>query len=374
MSEVVTLAKELIACPSITPNDAGCQDILLQRLQKLGFNIQLLPYGPVKNFWARLGTDGPLLVFAGHTDVVPTGPLEKWQSDPFIPTIRNGLLFGRGAADMKSSIAAMVIAVEDFIATKPDFSGSIGFIITSDEEGDATDGTIKVVEYLQQQKTQVDYCIVGEASSEQRLGDTVKIGRRGSLSAKLIVQGLQGHIAYPAKSDNAIHKIIPLINELISIRWDKGNEFFSPTSFQISNIHAGTGANNVIPGQCEILFNFRYSPLVTADGLKNKINALLNKHDVAHEIYWTHGAEPFLSKNKKLANIVKEVIEEKCAVTPIFSTTGGTSDARFIIKLGCEILELGPINDSIHKIDEHISVTELELLKQCYQEILEKLL
>lgn len=373
-SPTVLLAKELINQKSITPNDNGCQDILIERLKKSGFEIKKLRFEDVDNFWAIKGNGSPVLVFAGHTDVVPPGPVEKWQSDPFKAEIRDGKLYGRGAADMKGSIAAMITACEKFIANNPHHKGSIAFLITSDEEGIAISGTKKVVEYLQQQKQKIDYCIVGEASSEEKLGDIIKVGRRGTLNGKVIVQGKQGHIAYPQLADNPIHNAVAAIKELAERKWDKGNEQFQPTSFQISNIHAGTGADNVIPGQLEVIFNFRYSTESTAEQLQEQVEMILKQQKLNYEITWRHSGKPFLTKQGELVVAAKKAIEEIAGVTPKLTTHGGTSDGRFIAELGCQIVEIGPNNRSIHHVDEHVSIEELDKLSKIYEKILTILL
>jgi succinyl-diaminopimelate desuccinylase len=373
MSTVIDLTQHLVACPSITPNDAGCQDILAKRLTKSNFNIEHLPFGEVKNIWARYGNSGPLLVFVGHTDVVPTGPLEQWTSAPFDPQIRDGLLYGRGAADMKGSIAAMIIACENFIKEFSDFKGSIAFLITSDEEGVSIDGTAKVVEVLKQRKEKVDWCIVGEPSSDQTLGDIIKIGRRGSLSGKLIIYGKQGHIAYPQLADNPIHKALFALNELVMTQWDLGNEFFQPTSLQISNIHSGTGAGNVIPGEIIIDFNLRYSPLITAEFIQQKFNEVLAKYNLHHSLQWHHSGKPFLTQKGQLVAACTDAIKLITGTTPQLSTIGGTSDGRFMAELGCQIAEVGPRNNTIHQINECVSVAELNQLVDIYQCILKLL-
>lgn len=367
------LAKQLIAKASITPDDAGCQTFIANYLANLGFEITALPYGDVSNLWATYGNSDPLFVFAGHTDVVPPGPLDKWTSDPFTPAIRSDYLFGRGAADMKSSIAAMMAACRDFLAKKPKFDGRIGLLITSDEEGIAENGTKKVVAFLKQQQIIIDYCLVGEASSETKFGDTLKIGRRGSLSGKLIIHGKQGHIAYPQLADNPIHRCPALLQELVNYRWDEGNEYFQPTQFQISNIHAGSGANNVIPHEVIIDFNFRYAPVQTTAALQAIVENLLEKNQLKFTLTWHHSGKPFFSKPDKLANSLAQVIKNVADITPKFSTSGGTSDGRFLIDICKELIEFGPINESIHKIDENISVTDLVRLKLVYQQLLEKL-
>lgn len=373
-SESLALLKTLIAEPSITPNDANCQPILIERLKKIGFQIENLPFGEVKNFYARRGNTEPVFLFAGHTDVVPPGPEDKWRFPPFEPTIENGVLYGRGAADMKSGIAAMICACENFIKQYPDHQGSIAFLITSDEEGKAIHGTREVVKTLLARKEKIAWCIVGEASSEKLFGDTIKVGRRGSLSGKLIITGKQGHIAYPAKADNPIHKSLLALTELTHQAWDRENDFFPATQFQISNIHAGTGANNVIPGHLEIDFNFRYNTESNAQSLKQQVHAILDANNLNYQIDWHESGEPFRSELGTLYQATTETIEEITGITTQKSTSGGTSDGRFIIQLGCEILELGPVNQSIHQIDENISLEDLELLTKVYQGILTRLL
>lgn len=372
--DALAIAKELIAEVSITPNDANCQKILADYLKPLGFTIENMAFADVKNMYARRGTSEPVLLFAGHTDVVPPGPLEKWTSPPFEPTVREGILYGRGAADMKSSLAAMVSACEQFINDYPNHKGSIAFLITSDEEGNATHGTKRVVEELIARKEKINWCIVGEASSEEQFGDIIKIGRRGSLNGKLIIHGKQGHIAYPHKADNPIPKSMLAIHELTHTVWDKGNEYFQPTSFQISNIHSGTGANNVIPSFLEVIFNFRFSTAVTPDQLKKQVHEILDKHNLTYDLDWHLSGEPFLSKVGELLKASTKAIEKVAGIKPEPTTGGGTSDARFIVKTGCEILEIGPNNHSIHQIDEHIKIEELELLTQVYYEVLVELL
>lgn len=374
MSKTLELAKQLISRQSVSPEDAGCQDILIERLEKIGFVIDKLPFADVKNFWARRGDKGPLFVFAGHTDVVPPGPTELWNNDPFTPTEVDGMLYGRGAADMKSSLAAMVTAVENFIAENPNHPGSIGFLITSDEEAAATNGTVKVVEHLQNQGIKVDYCLVGEATSDKQFGDTIKNGRRGTLSGKLKIFGTQGHIAYPHLCDNPIHRSAKIIDALVNTVWDEGNDHFSPTSFQISNIHAGTGANNVIPGELELLFNFRFSTESTAENLKNLAENIVNKHDVRFNIEWSTSGDPFLTTTATLSQALSKSITAITGINPALSTSGGTSDGRFIAKMGCEVVEFGPINNSIHKVNEHICSKDLEKLSQIYQQTLSLIL
>ena len=383
----LALAIDLIRRQSVTPEDAGCQDLLIERLQHIGFSITKLPFGEtdnsdqikqssrVENFWAIRGEQGPTLCFAGHTDVVPTGPIDQWTYPPFEPEINNsGLLYGRGAADMKGSLAAMTIAVEKFIQDHPDHPGKIAFLITSDEEGPAKFGTVKVVEWLKNNESHIEYCIVGEPSSSHSVGDVVKNGRRGSLNAKLIVKGKQGHIAYPHLAKNPIHIIAPAINELNQEQWDQGNEFFPATSFQISNIHSGTGATNIIPGTIELLFNFRFSTEVTHQELKQRVEDILNKHQLDFTIDWMLSGEPFLTPKGPLLHAVTQGIMEETGKTPELSTAGGTSDGRFIAKLGTQVIELGPVNKTIHQIDECVSVQDLEILTKIYYNSMKHLL
>lgn len=368
------LAKELIARRSITPEDAGCQQLLAERLSRAGFKCEPMKFGDVTNLWARRGTSHPVVCFAGHTDVVPTGPLAEWHSDPFVPSVRDGKLFGRGAADMKSSIAAFVVAAERFVAEHPNHAGSIALLITSDEEGPSVDGTVRVVEVLKRRNELIDYCIVGEPTSVDMLGDTLKNGRRGSLSAHLVVRGVQGHVAYPHLVKNPVHLAAPALAELARTQWDKGNESFPPTSFQISNIHAGTGAGNVVPGTVEVDFNFRFSTESTDQSLRQRVEAILKKHALEYAIDWVLGAKPFLSKRGRLANVVLETSKRHAGTHGELSTTGGTSDARFIIDICPEVIELGPINTTIHKLNEHISLAELEILPLIYLDTLRTLL
>jgi succinyl-diaminopimelate desuccinylase len=368
------LAKELIGRRSLTPQDGGCQALLAQRLQRAGFCCEAMRFGEVDNLWARRGSGHPVVCFAGHTDVVPTGPLSEWHSDPFVPTIREGKLFGRGAADMKSSIAAFVVAAERFVAERPDHAGSIALLITSDEEGPSIDGTARVVERLKARNELIDYCIVGEPSSVDTLGDMLKIGRRGSLSGKLTVRGVQGHVAYPHLVRNPIHLLAPALAELVRTQWDKGNESFPPTSFQVSNIHAGTGAGNVVPGTVEVDFNFRFSSESSDQSLRQRVEALLGKHSLEYGLDWTLGAKPFLSKRGRLAQTVLDAAKRHTGCSGELSTTGGTSDARFIIDICPEVIELGPVNMSIHKLNEHIALDELESLPRIYLDTLRALL
>ena len=374
MTPTLELAIDLINRASVTPEDAGCQELMCSRLEKIGFNIEHLPFEDVKNFWARRGTAGPVLAFAGHTDVVPTGPVDKWQSDPFKAEIRGDTLFGRGTADMKGSLAAMVTACERFIEAHPDHKGSIAFLITSDEEGPSINGTVKVIEHLQNRGEKIDWCLVGEPSSVNTLGDTVKNGRRGSLNARLVINGIQGHIAYPHLANNPIHSALPALNKLAQIEWDKGNEFFPPTSFQISNIQSGTGATNVIPGKMELLFNFRYSTEVTAEQLKEKVESILQEDKLDYVCDWTLSGEPFLTPEGELLEATCAAITEITGIKTDISTAGGTSDGRFIAPTGTQVVELGPLNETIHKIDECVKVKDLDILSRIYQSMLEKLL
>jgi succinyl-diaminopimelate desuccinylase len=380
VSEALRLAETLIARRSVTPDDAGCQALLGQRLAAIGFVNESLPFGPegakVDNLWSlrRGGRPGPVLVFAGHTDVVPTGPLERWTSDPFVPSHREGRLYGRGAADMKTSIAAMVVAVEEFVAAHPQHAGDIAFLLTSDEEGPSVDGTVRVVEALRQRGQRLDACIVGEPTSVDRLGDVIKNGRRGSLSGRLVVHGVQGHIAYPQLARNPLHELAPALAELVAMHWDEGNAFFPPTSFQVSNLHAGTGAGNVIPGEAVLDFNFRFSTESTAEGLKARVAEVLARHGVPHTLAWTLGGEPFLTAPGSLSGALSAAIEAECGIRPELSTTGGTSDGRFIARICPQVVEFGSVNASIHKIDEHVDVVSIDRLKNIYRGTLSRLL
>jgi len=374
MSETLELAKKLINIQSITPDDNGCQAILIQQLKALGFNIVNLPSGNVTNFWAQRGKQQPLVIFAGHTDVVPSGPEDKWISPPFNATVRDHHLYGRGAADMKSAVAAMIIGCKNFINQFPEHEGSIGFIITSDEEGNATDGTIKVVDYLQAEGIKIDYCIIGEASSNARLGDVVKVGRRGSLHGYLQVFGKQGHIAYPHLADNPIHRCFKALDTLSHMEWDQGNEYFSPTSFQIYKISADTGASNIIPGSLTAKFNFRYSPASTAEQLQKQVHQIFDEHELHYQVKWNSSSQPFLSPEGKLIQACKAVIKEVCDLDTQPNTTGGTSDGRFITATGCEIVELGHCNETIHQVNENVNVENIETLAKLYEKILQYLL
>ena len=369
MSATLDLAKQLIQRASISPEDIDCQQILAQRLIKLGFKIESLPFGKVSNLWAELGKEGPLFVFAGHTDVVPAGPIEEWSFDPFSPTEHEDFLYGRGSADMKSSLAAMIVATENYLASnKPNFR--IGFLITSDEEGHAINGTRKVMETFNSQNRNIDYCIVGEPSSSKRLGDTIKIGRRGSLSCKLKVQGIKGHVAYPELASNPIHSALPALAKLTAAAWDTGNDNFPPTSFQISNVHAGVGANNVIPDSMEIDFNLRYSTELDAETIKQRVEMILAEDGFDYQTQWHLSGEPFLTKESQLIDAVKRSVEEVIGIKPALSTAGGTSDGRFISPAGAQVVELGPCNATIHKIDERIRISDIELLTETYTKIL----
>jgi succinyl-diaminopimelate desuccinylase len=372
--KTLELAKQLIERPSQTPRDEGCQDILIGRLEPLGFKTQKLPFGDVENLWATRGSAKPLLVFAGHTDVVPSGPRDAWKSDPYKPEVRNGHLFGRGAADMKSSLAAFVTAIEDFLKKYPDHKGSIGLLITSDEEGPALDGTVKVMEWLGKQGIRIDFCIVGEPSCVETLGDTIKIGRRGSLTGRLFVHGKQGHVAYPQLASNPIHMLAPALAELAATVWDEGNADFPPTSFQVSNIHGGTGAENVIPGRLEVVFNFRFSTAVTDADLRRRVEEILQRHKVRHQIQWILSGHPFLTQGTALIDSVRRAIREELGIETSASTSGGTSDGRFIAPTGTEVVEIGPLNRTIHQIDECVAVNDLGRLARTYRRILENLL
>lgn len=374
MSKTLELAKDLISRRSITPEDAGCQSLLSDRLAGLGFIAEPMRFGEVDNLWLRRGDSGPLFCFAGHTDVVPTGPEEKWQHPPFDVVVENGMLFGRGAADMKGSIAAFVTACERFISSHPKHAGSIAFLITSDEEGPAQDGTVKVVETLEARGEKIEWCLVGEPTSTARVGDVIKNGRRGSLNGRLVVKGVQGHVAYPHLADNPVHRAAPALAELAAIEWDQGNEFFPPTSFQISNIAAGTGATNIIPGELEVVFNFRFSTEQSDEGLRAQVETVLNKHELDYEIEWNLSGNPFLTSGGALLDAARNGIETVCGYVPEINTAGGTSDGRFIAPTGAQVLELGPLNATIHKVNECVSVADLDTLSAIYENILEQLL
>jgi len=381
MSRTLHLAEQLISRRSVTPDDGGCQALIGERLLPLGFRCETLLHGPatspVSNLWAvRRGSDSgaKLLAFAGHTDVVPTGPLEQWRSDPFVPTHREAHLYGRGAADMKASLAAMIVAVEEFVAATPGHRGSIAFVLTSDEEGPAVDGTVKVCEALSARGERLDYCIVGEPTSVNALGDMIKNGRRGSLSGRLRVKGVQGHIAYPHLAKNPIHALAPALAELVGVHWDAGNAYFPPTSWQVSNLHAGTGAGNVIPGEAVIDFNFRFSTESTPQSLRDRVDALLTRHALDYELDWTLGGEPFLTPIGELSEALRRAIHAETGITTELSTTGGTSDGRFIAKICPQVIEFGPINATIHMLDECVAVATLDPLKNIYRKTLERLL
>lgn len=374
MSDVLALASELISRRSITPDDAGCQQAIAWRLQQAGFETEDLKFGEVDNLWATHGNGGPVLVLLGHTDVVPPGPIEAWSSDPFAPEVRDGVLYGRGAADMKGSVAAFVIAAEQFVAKHTDHPGTLAILLTSDEEGDAIDGVRKVAALFAERGQIIDWCITGEPSSTAKLGDLLRVGRRGTLSATLVVKGIQGHVAYPHKARNPIHQALPALAELAARQWDEGYESFPPTSLQISNFNAGTGANNVIPGEATVLFNLRYNPNWRAEQLEAEIEAVLRRHGLEYAMHWHRGGEPFYTPEGKLRSVAREVLTAFAGAAPEESTAGGTSDARFIAPLGAQCIEVGPVNASIHKVDENVSVIDLEALPSLYLQLIERLL
>jgi succinyl-diaminopimelate desuccinylase len=374
MSQTLELTQKLLSRRSVTPADEGCQGLMAERLANAGFAIERLPFGNVENFWARRGNTPPLFCFLGHTDVVPTGPLEEWEGDPFVPRIRDGLLYGRGAADMKSGLAAMVTATEAFVAAHPRHQGSIAFLITSDEEGPSVDGTRRVAQLLRERGERIDWCVVGEPSSEVTIGDTIKVGRRGSLSGRLTVHGVQGHVAYPQLAENPVHTLVPALAELIARTWDRGTEHFQPTTFQISNLNAGTGAPNVIPGELKARFNLRYSPVQTLEGLKATVEETLRRHGVRYSLEWFVSGEPFYTTPGKLSDAVGEAVAEITGVPPKLSTGGGTSDGRFIAALGAQVVELGVVNASIHKVNECVRVNDIDALHHMYFNVLRKLL
>ncbi|HTL14264.1 MAG TPA: succinyl-diaminopimelate desuccinylase [Thermomonas sp.] len=374
MTDVLALACDLIARPSVTPDDAGCHRLIAERLQAAGFAIEHLRFGAVDNLWATHGSGGPVLVLLGHTDVVPPGPREAWASDPFVPDVRDGMLYGRGAADMKGSVAAFVVALERFVAAHPDHPGTVALLLTSDEEGEAVDGVRKVAEVFRERGQRIDWCVTGEPSSKEALGDLLRVGRRGTLSATLTVRGVQGHVAYPDKARNPIHQALPALAALVARRWDEGYESFPPTSLQVSNIHAGTGANNVIPGELQVLFNLRYNPRWRAARLEAECEAVLRAHGLDHAIHWHRGGEPFYTPEGPLREAARRVLAEFAGAPPEESTGGGTSDARFIAPLGAQCIEVGPVNASIHKVDEHVRVADLERLPALYLALLERLL
>jgi succinyl-diaminopimelate desuccinylase len=374
MSNPVDLTAELIARASVSPSDGGCQSVMVRRLEAIGFHVETLRFGPVDNFWAKRGAGGPVFCFAGHTDVVPAGPAEEWRTNPFEPVIEDGMLYGRGAADMKSGLAAMLTATEDFVARYPAHPGTIAFLITSDEEGPSVDGTRRVVEVLRDRQERIDWCLVGEPSSEKVLGDTIKIGRRGSLSGRLTVHGVQGHIAYPQFADNPIHSLAPALAELAAYTWDQGNAHFQPTSFQVSNISAGTGAPNVIPGELKARFNLRYSTEQTVDRLKQTVESILTRHRINYSLEWFISGYPFLTEPGQLSAAACQAVEEQLQRVPKLSTGGGTSDGRFIAPLGAQVIELGVVNATIHKVNESVRVEDIERLRRLYVRTLELLL
>ncbi|MEJ2142024.1 MAG: succinyl-diaminopimelate desuccinylase [Gammaproteobacteria bacterium] len=374
MSATLDLAKQLIAINSVTPDDKGCQQLLASRLEKIGFNNEVLQYGDVTNLWSKRGKLGPLFCFAGHTDVVPTGDVTNWKFPPFEPTEHNGMLYGRGAADMKGSIAAMVTACERFVEKYPHHKGAISFLITSDEEGPAVDGTVKVVEYLESANEKIDYCLVGEPTSTGNVGDVIKNGRRGSLGGTLIINGVQGHVAYPHLAKNPVHLFAPALNELCQLEPDQGNDYFPATTFQISNVHAGTGATNVIPGSMEVEFNFRFSTEITDAQLREQVEAILNKHELDYDLKWNLSGQPFLTQPGELVTAMQTAIKDVAGFDTELSTTGGTSDGRFIAPTGAQVVELGPLNATIHKVDECVSIEDLDKLSNMYEKILENLL
>ena len=374
MSQALELTQNLLARRSVTPSDEGCQQLMAQRLAAAGFLIESLPFSNVENLWARRGLEAPVFCFAGHTDVVPSGPLEEWQSDPFVPAIRDGVLYGRGAADMKSGLAAMVTATEEFVARHPDTRGSIAFLITSDEEGPSVDGTRRVVQTLRERGERIDWCVVGEPSSEVSIGDTIKVGRRGSLSGRLTVHGVQGHVAYPHLAENPVHTLAPALAELTTRQWDQGTEHFQPTTFQVSNLNAGTGAPNVIPGELKARFNLRYSPVQTLEKLKATVEEILRRHGVRYTLEWYVSGEPFFTAPGVLSTAVGEAVAQVTGARPKLSTGGGTSDGRFIAPLGAEVVELGVVNASIHKVNECVRVADIDALQRMYFNVLRQLL
>ncbi|WP_275555142.1 succinyl-diaminopimelate desuccinylase [Mixta sp. Marseille-Q2659] len=370
---VIELAQQLIRRPSLSPDDAGCQALMIERLQAIGFTIEPINIADTKNFWAWRG-QGETLAFAGHTDVVPPGDTSRWINPPFEPTIRDGMLFGRGAADMKGSLAAMVVAAERFVAANPHHRGRLAFLITSDEEANATHGTVKVVEHLMARQERLDYCLVGEPSSTVQVGDVVKNGRRGSITANLTIHGVQGHVAYPHLADNPVHRALPALNELVATEWDRGNEFFPPTSMQIANVRAGTGSNNVIPGELFVQFNFRFSTELTDGDIRQRVAALLERHQLPYTLEWKLSGQPFLTSRGKLVDAVINAVEHYTETRPELQTTGGTSDGRFIARMGAQVVELGPVNATIHKINECVKASDLQLLSRMYQRIMEQLI
>ena len=374
MSETLALAKLLISKSSVTPDDKGCQALMIDRLNKIGFTVQVLKFGEVDNFWAVRGDSGPVFAFAGHTDVVPAGDESLWKTDPFTPIIKDGMLYGRGAADMKGSLASMVVATEKFIEKNPNHNGMIGFLITSDEEGLAVNGTIKVMEYLKENNQKIDYCLVGEPSSTAVLGDVIKNGRRGSLNACLRIKGKQGHIAYPQLADNPIHLVVPVLNQLCDESWDNGNDYFPATSFQISNIHSGTKVTNIIPGEVEVMFNFRYSTETTHEALKQRVTDILDSYSLDYSIEWEHSGYPFLTPKGELVSACIGAIRKIKSIDSELLTSGGTSDGRFISQMVTQVVELGPVNETIHQVNESVSVEDLEDLTEIYFQVLTKIL
>ena len=371
MSAALELTLELMRRASVSPEDQGCLDVIGERLAAIGFDNERLPFGPVDNLWSRRGRAAPVLCFAGHTDIVPAGPRENWASDPFVPQIRDGRLYGRGAADMKSGLAAMVVAAERFIARNPDHRGTLAFLLTSDEEGPSIDGTRRVIETLQSRNEHIDWCVIGEPSSHEVLGDTIKVGRRGSLSGRLTIHGTQGHVAYPQLADNPVHRFAPALAELAATRWDAGNEFFQPTGFQVSNITAGTGAPNVIPGELKLRFNLRFSTVQTVETLQRAVVAILDRHGLDYTLEWFISGQPFLTAPGALTDLVLLAVREVTGRTPAASTTGGTSDGRFIAPTGTQVVEVGVVNATIHKVDEHVNVADIDVLVRIYERVME---
>lgn len=374
VSATIALAQDLMGRASVTPEDKGCQELMIARLEAIGFKVERMRFGAVDNFWARRGTQKPVLAFAGHTDVVPTGPVEEWHTPPFEPTLKDGYLYGRGAADMKGSLASWVVALEQFVALHPNHHGSLALLITSDEEGPFIDGTTRVIDALEARNEKIDWCIVGEPSSTNTLGDVIKNGRRGSLTAAITAKGIQGHVAYPHLVNNPIHKVVPALAQLAATKWDDGNEFFPPTSFQIANINGGTGASNVVPGHVEVMCNFRYSTELTADDLTAKVEAILDHHDVDYDINWTYNGLPFLTASGALVDACLAAIKAVTGTDSQLSTAGGTSDGRFIAPTGAQVVELGPCNATIHKLNECVKVSDLEQLTQVYLGVLRHLM
>lgn len=374
MSDTLELAKDLISRPSLTPEDEGCQPLLAERLSKIGFKIENMRFGETDNLWARRGTEAPLFAFAGHTDVVPTGPEENWKFPPFEPTIENGILYGRGTADMKGSVASFVTACERFVEENSGHKGSIAFLITSDEEGPAHDGTVKVIETLEARNEKIDWCLVGEPSSTNKVCDVIKNGRRGSIGCTLKVKGKQGHVAYPHLAKNPIHEFAPVLKILTETEWDKGNDYFPPTTFQVSNIHSGTGVTNVIPGECEVIFNFRFSTAITDTEIRQRVEAILNEHNVDYDINWALSGQAFLTEKGVLVNAAQKAIKDVCDLDTELSTAGGTSDGRFIAPTGAQVVELGPLNATIHQVNECVAVEDLDTLSDVYEKILCNLL